>query len=104
MRLSAKESCEHWSGEEPYDEARRKEIRNGARRDCDAFQKQLKAARKKYPGNDAFKKNGKVSAAASKRRHGKNIRAHDSRHVVEFQIFGKIAFPVFCSYILALMI
>jgi hypothetical protein len=57
LRLRAlKEACEHWGGEEAYDDARAKEISAGSSRDCGEFEKQLKAARKAYPKNAELKK------------------------------------------------
>ncbi|MFN0118540.1 MAG: hypothetical protein ACKVQC_09655 [Elusimicrobiota bacterium] len=47
----AKDECDHWSGEEPYDDERAKEIAEGQKTSCAEFQKILKEVLKKYPEN-----------------------------------------------------
>jgi hypothetical protein len=51
------EGCDHWAGEEPYDEARGKEIAAAVRKlKCDRIDKDVAALRRKYTGNPAVKK------------------------------------------------
>jgi hypothetical protein len=53
--LDKKESCDHFSGEEPYDEERRKYIED-ATKGCDKLEPRRKALLKKYRSNPTVQK------------------------------------------------
>ncbi|HET8578407.1 MAG TPA: hypothetical protein VFO18_15035 [Methylomirabilota bacterium] len=49
--LEAIALCVHWAGEEPYDEARRKDIARGIARACPEAQKKAARAHQRSPGD-----------------------------------------------------
>ncbi|WP_156414281.1 hypothetical protein [Bordetella sp. N] len=52
--LHQQEECEHWAGEEPYDDARAKEIAKAmADLHCDDARKQEQELRRRYPNDQA---------------------------------------------------
>ena len=50
--LEAIDFCMHWFGEEPYDEERALEIKNGINRDCSSAQKIAERVYRQYPRNN----------------------------------------------------
>jgi hypothetical protein len=52
--IKLQEECEHWAGEEPYDDARAKEIAKAmADLHCDDARKQEQELRRRYPNDQA---------------------------------------------------
>ena len=51
---NALDACEHWGGEEPYDEERARDIAAGAEQDCAHYKQVLREARTRYPENEAL--------------------------------------------------
>lgn len=47
----ALEGCWHWAGEEPYDEARARQIEEGYKASCAFYKEELRRALERYPGN-----------------------------------------------------
>lgn len=45
------ETCIHFAGEEPYDDARRREIKAAVRKHCGGSERALPKLRRKYAGN-----------------------------------------------------
>jgi hypothetical protein len=54
--IEKREECDHWRGEEPYDEARREEINAGTNKTCTGTDAALAAMKRKYESNVAVTK------------------------------------------------